>query len=112
VAKDRVPCGRLSDLHDRVRCHGVGIRTWIAPGCSGYPGLAQLAAAIGLPPGPISSVLPLTVSPLDPVLPFGYFNRYFLTLFGRLVRHAGHDRASHFFCLARGPATRKQLTLS
>lgn len=38
VAKDRVPCGRLSDLHGRVRCHGVGIRTWIAPGCSGYPG--------------------------------------------------------------------------
>lgn len=45
------------------------------------PRLAQLAAAIGIPPAPISSVLPLTVSPLDPVLPFGdipaYFNRYF-----------------------------------
>jgi hypothetical protein len=80
VAKDRVPCGRLSDLHGRVRCHGAGIRTWIAPG-SGYPELAQLAAAIGIPPAPISSVLPLSVSPLDPVLPFGdipnYFNRYF-----------------------------------
>jgi hypothetical protein len=77
------------------------------------PGLAQLAAAIGIPPAPISSVLPLTVSPLDPVLPFGdiptYFNRYFFsTLFGCLDRHAGHDRASHFFCLAREqPATRK-----
>jgi hypothetical protein len=52
------------------------------------------------------------------VLPFGdipiYFNRYFFsTLFGCLDRHAGHDRASHFFCLAREqPATRKQLTLS
>jgi hypothetical protein len=45
------------------------------------PGLAQLTAAVGIPPVPISSVLPLTVSPLDPVLPFGdiptYFNRYF-----------------------------------
>lgn len=45
------------------------------------PRLAQLAAAIGIPPAPISSVLPLTVSPLDPVFPFGdipaYFNRYF-----------------------------------
>jgi hypothetical protein len=52
------------------------------------------------------------------VLPFGdipiYFNRYFFsTLSGCLDRHAGHDRASHFFCLAREqPATRKQLTLS
>ena len=49
------------------------------------PGLAQLAAAIGIPPAPISSVLPLTVSPLDPVLPFGdiptYFNRYFFRPF-------------------------------
>ena len=81
------------------------------------PGLAQLAAAICIPPGPISSVLPLTVSPLDPVLPFGDSNLFqplfFSTLFGCLDRHAGHDRASHFFCLTREqPATRKQLTLS
>src|SRR4029077_12610697 len=38
---------------------------------------------------------------------------FFSTLFGCLDRHAGHDRASYFFCLAREqPATRKQLTLS
>jgi hypothetical protein len=82
VAKDRVPCGRLSDLHGRVPV----VTVWaFGPGLLQVgldtPGLAQLAAAVGIPPAPISSVLPLTVSPLDPLLPFGdiptYFNRYF-----------------------------------
>ena len=25
-------------------CHGVGIRTWIAPGCSGYPGTCAVSS--------------------------------------------------------------------
>jgi len=32
------------------------------------PGLSQIAALLGAPPAPISKILPLTVSPLDPVL--------------------------------------------
>jgi hypothetical protein len=45
------------------------------------PGLAQIARALGVPAAPVSNALPLTVSPLDPVLPFReipvYFYRYF-----------------------------------
>jgi hypothetical protein len=45
------------------------------------PGLAQIAIALGVPAAPISNILPLTVSPLDPVLPLSdvpvYFNRFF-----------------------------------
>jgi hypothetical protein len=59
------------------------------------PGLAQLAAAIGIPPAPIStsrrSILcyPLAIfQPISTVI--------FSTLFGCLDRHAGRDRASHF----------------
>lgn len=45
------------------------------------PGLAQIATALGVPAAPISNILPLTVSPLDPLLPLReipvYFNLYF-----------------------------------
>ncbi len=45
------------------------------------PGLSQIMTALGVPPSPISKVLPLTTSPLDPILPLSdvptYFNRYF-----------------------------------
>lgn len=45
------------------------------------PGLAQIATAMGVPPAPVSNILPLTVSPLDPVLSLReipvYFNLYF-----------------------------------
>jgi hypothetical protein len=45
------------------------------------PGLAQIAMALGIPPAPVTNILPLTISPLDPVLSLGevpvYFNRYF-----------------------------------
>ena len=45
------------------------------------PGLSHIATAMGVPAAPISKILPLTVSPLDPILPFGeipvYFNLYF-----------------------------------
>ena len=46
------------------------------------PGLSQIAIALGVPAAPISNILPLTVSPLDPVLPLRdvpfYFYLYFL----------------------------------
>ncbi|MBI5261249.1 MAG: hypothetical protein HY852_05455 [Bradyrhizobium sp.] len=45
------------------------------------PGLAQIAAAVGIPPAPISGILPLTVSPLDPVLPLREVPRYFYIYF-------------------------------
>ena len=45
------------------------------------PGLSQIASLLGAPPAPISKILPLTVSPLDPVMSLGevptYFYRYF-----------------------------------
>lgn len=45
------------------------------------PGLGQIARAMGVPAAPISNILPLTVSPLDPELPLRdiplYFNLYF-----------------------------------
>ena len=34
------------------------------------PGLSQVATLLGVPPAPISGVLPLTISPLDPVVHF------------------------------------------
>ena len=46
------------------------------------PGLSQIATLLGAPPAPISRILPLTVSPLDPVLSLRevptYFYLYFL----------------------------------
>ena len=45
------------------------------------PGLAQIAMALGVPAAPTSNILPLTVSPLDPVVTLReipvYFNLYF-----------------------------------
>ena len=45
------------------------------------PGLSHIATLLGMPPAPISRILLLTVSPLDPVLSLGevpfYFYRYF-----------------------------------
>jgi hypothetical protein len=45
------------------------------------PGLSQVAMALGVPPAPITGILPFTTSPLDPTLAFDdiptYFKLYF-----------------------------------
>jgi hypothetical protein len=47
------------------------------------PGLAQIAMALGVPAAPTSNILPLTVSPLDPVLPLRDVPVYFYVYFFR-----------------------------
>jgi hypothetical protein len=47
------------------------------------PGLSQIATLLGVPPAPISKILPLTVSPLDPVLPLREVPTYFKLYFFR-----------------------------
>jgi hypothetical protein len=46
------------------------------------PGIAQIAKLLGVPAAPISTILPLTISPLEPVVHLrelpGYFYGYFL----------------------------------
>ena len=47
------------------------------------PGLSQIATLLGAPPAPISRILPLTVSPLDPVLSLREVPTYFYLYFFR-----------------------------
>lgn len=47
------------------------------------PGLSQIATLLGAPPAPISKILPLTVSPLDPVLSLREVPTYFYLYFFR-----------------------------
>ena len=47
------------------------------------PGLSQIATLLGAPPAPISRILPLTVSPLDPVLSLREVPTYFYVYFFR-----------------------------
>jgi hypothetical protein len=64
------------------------------------PGLAQSAAAIGIPPAPIQRSASYRLAARSCVTLWRYSNLFqplfFSTLFGCLDRHAGHDRASHF----------------
>lgn len=51
------------------------------------PGLGHIARLMGVPAAPVSNILPLTVSPLDPVLslgdiPFNFFLYFFQPYFG------------------------------
>ncbi|MGH6709666.1 MAG: hypothetical protein ACREEK_11925, partial [Bradyrhizobium sp.] len=47
------------------------------------PGLAQIASAMGVPSAPVSKILPLTISPMDPVLPLREVPVYFYMYFFR-----------------------------
>ena len=53
------------------------------------PGISQIATAMGVPPAPITGILPLTISPLDPVVQPGeipvYFYQYFIRPYAALV---------------------------
>ena len=75
------------------------------------PGIAQIAAAMGVAPAPISGILPFTVSPLDPVLRPGeipvYFYVYFIRPYRWLVLITLAMIAARIISASRDPGERR-----
>jgi hypothetical protein len=75
------------------------------------PGLSQIATLLGAPPAPISKILPLTVSPLDPVLSLRevptYFYLYFFRPYVAVSAIALAVIALRIFSVWREPAERQ-----
>ncbi|MET4294262.1 thiamine transporter ThiT [Bradyrhizobium sp. LB8.2] len=85
----------LIEPRRKLQCFTIGFLTFLAASMATLwifgrglvdvvldtPGLAQIAMALGVPAAPTSNILPLTVSPLDPVVRLSeipvYFNSYF-----------------------------------
>ncbi|MBR1092434.1 hypothetical protein JQ621_33740 [Bradyrhizobium manausense] len=87
----------LIEPRRKIECLAVAVVTFLAASLAtlwvfgngllevvlDVPGLSQIASLLGAPPAPISKILPLTVSPLDPVLSLREVPTYFYLYFFR-----------------------------